>query len=261
VPQAVESPTSVSSNSPDDSSFKKGSEAVDEWRERLFDSYLSTTQGAGGETGRGGPDFHSFLKTLPKRRGASIVDLGCGSGELISRIKQLGYTNVVGVDVSREQVHLAHERGIHEVRLSDIEGYLRDKEGQLDHVFLIDTLEHIAKSDVLRVLDAVSSALASDGVAVIQVPNGEGLFGMRVRYGDFTHETAFTPRSIRQVLLASGFRHVHVSEIRPVVHGVKSLVRRMTWEVFTLFPRALMIAETGMTHFVLSQNILVIAKK
>jgi 2-polyprenyl-3-methyl-5-hydroxy-6-metoxy-1,4-benzoquinol methylase len=237
---------------------------VDDWRKRLFESYRSTMdEGGGGIGGDGGNGtrFRSFLKTLPERRDASIVDLGCGSGDLISFIKQRGYTNVIGVDVSREQVQLAHDRGRHEVRLADINEFLRDREGQFDRVFLIDTLEHVAKPDILDLLDALRSALGSDGVAVIQVPNGEGLFGMRVRYGDFTHETCFTPRSIRQVLLATGFGQVQTFEIRPVVHGVRSLLRRVIWEAFTLFPRLLMIAETGTTHFVLSQNLLVIAKK
>jgi cyclopropane fatty-acyl-phospholipid synthase-like methyltransferase len=233
---------------------------VDEWRKRLFESYRSTMDEA-SETGRNGARFRSFLKTLPERRDASIVDLGCGSGDLISFVKQRGYTNVIGVDVSREQVQLAHDRGRYEVRLADINEFLRDREGQFDRVFLIDTLEHVAKPDILGLLDALHSALGSDGVAVIQVPNGEGLFGMRVRYGDFTHETCFTPRSIRQVLLATGFRQVQTFEIRPVVHGVRSLLRRVAWEAFTLFPRLLMIVETGTTHFVLSQNLLAVAKK
>ncbi len=45
------------------------------------------------------------------------------------------------------------------------------------------------------------------------------------------------------------------------MHNLKSLVRRIIWDVFTLVPRLLLTAETGETRFVLSQNMLIVADK
>ena len=58
-----------------------------------------------------------------------------------------------------------------------------------------------------------------------------------------------------------GFSQIACHEDKPSIHGLKSLVRRILWEVLTLFFRLLLIAETGTLHFVLSQNMTVIASK
>ena len=87
--------------------------------------------------------------------------------------------------------------------------------------------------------------LKPGGRCIAHVPNAEGLFGMRIRYGDMTHENAFTPKSAHQLFTTIGFEKVECHEDRPVIHNVKSLVRRIIWDVFTLVPRLLLTAETG----------------
>jgi len=125
----------------------------------------------------------------------------------------------------------------------------------------MDILEHLEKGELLALLDQVYASLRSDGIVIIHVPNAEGLFGMRIRYGDLTHENCFTPRSIEQALNACSFHHVVCFEDKPIIHGAKSLLRRIIWELLTAPPRLLLAAETGSTRSILSQNMLVIAGK
>ena len=68
---------------------------------------------------------------------------------------------------------------------------------------------------------------------------------MKIRYGDFTHELAFTPKSASQVFRVAGFREVRCFEDKPRVHGLTSLARRIIWDVGTLPSRLLLAAETG----------------
>lgn len=238
---------------------------MSDWRTRLFDSYVST-----GQTDA--PDRPERLESpyndrliashLPKGRAASIADLACGHGRLIYSLKKSGYTNVVGVDASKEQVAAAHRLGLSEVQCRDVREFLRAAEKEsFDVVFLMDILEHLEPEETLELLDSVHGVAKVDGTMVIHVPNGEGIFGMRVRYGDFTHRCAFTSQSIRQVLSACGFRTIACLEDKPVVHGVKSLVRRILWSTLTAPLRVLLTAETGVTRHILSQNMLVIARK
>ena len=130
-----------------------------------------------------------------------------------------------------------------------------------DLLFLMDVLEHLKKQEVLDLLELAHGALNVGGRIVIHVPNGEGLFGMRVRYGDFTHEVCFTPQSIKQVLRACGFREVAVHEDRPVIHGAISLIRAVLWRILTVRERLILLAETGNMGHILSQNMLVSAKR
>src|SRR5262249_23225870 len=155
----------------------------------------------------------------------------------------LGYRRAEGVDVSPEQVSLAHRLGLPNVLQGDILDFVSRLRAELDVVLLIDVLEHIDKQGTLDLLDAIREALRPGGTLVIHVPNAEGIFGMRVRYGDFTHETAYTAQSMAQVLRVCGFEHIQTFEERPIVHGVKSLVRNWLWRLLTLRERLLLLAE------------------
>ena len=85
---------------------------------------------------------------------------------------------------------------------------------------------------------------------------------MRIRYGDLTHERAFSPKSIQQLLRTTGFTNVSIFEDKPIVHGIPSLARRMLWEITILIPKLLLLVESpGTESLALSQNILVTAAK
>ena len=71
-----------------------------------------------------------------------------------------------------------------------------------------DLLEHLTKPEVLATFDAVAAALRPGGRFVARVPNAVSPFGGHTRYGDFTHETWYTARSVRQLAAAAGLAPV-----------------------------------------------------
>jgi 2-polyprenyl-3-methyl-5-hydroxy-6-metoxy-1,4-benzoquinol methylase len=238
------------------------------WKQRLFDNYVSTGQAA-RKRSKQFPlrinDYPFYRKTikdhLPGTKDISIVDLACGHGELVYVLKQLGYQHVIGIDISPEQVKLAHDLGIKEIECRDFNRFLGEKKESFDVIFLMNILEHLSKDELFILLDKVYASLRKNGTAIIQVPNAEGLFGMRVRYGDLTHEICFTQQSIRQALRACGFQDIKCIELKPVVHGVMSFVRHVLWRFFSLAVRLLLTVETGAANHIISQNMLVIARK
>jgi hypothetical protein len=123
----------------------------------------------------------------------------------------------------------------------------------------MDILEHLSPQETLDILDGVHRVLKSSGRLIAHVPNGEGLFAMRVRYGDFTHTQAFTQQSISQVLKACRFDQIGCHEDKPLVYGLKSFVRRVLWDLLTVPHRLLLAAESGTFSGILSQNLLVTA--
>jgi hypothetical protein len=131
----------------------------------------------------------------------------------------------------------------------------------IDAVLAIDILEHLENGELFEVVDEIFRVLKKGGSCVAHVPNAEGLYGMRVRYADLTHERAFAPKSAQQLFLAIGFTNVECFEERPVVHGLKSLVRRILWTTGTMAHRVLLAAETAGRRFILSQNMIVVANK
>jgi 2-polyprenyl-3-methyl-5-hydroxy-6-metoxy-1,4-benzoquinol methylase len=239
-------------------------------RSKLYDSYVSS--GQVGTTIKSEDTEKAFSSKkvyanyiiknyFPANKGAKILDLGCGHGAYIYHIKEAGYVNIIGIDTSQEQVEIANRFGLSEVMLGDIEEYINNIEpGEYEIVLLMDVIEHLTTSENINLLEKIRSKIKPHGKVFIHVPNAEGLFGMRVRYGDLTHETAFTPTSIRQLLMLTGFSIFKVIEDKPIVHGFTSFIRRIIWNVFTFKYRLMLAAETGNVKAVLSQNMLIVAQ-
>ena len=103
--------------------------------------------------------------------------------------------------------------------------------------------------------------LKPGGRWVIHVPNGESPFGNRVRFGDYTHEQAFTRTSLGQLLVASGFASVEAYEDRPIPHGFISTVRATLWQFIRAALLFYIAVETGSLdrRAVFSQNLLAVA--
>lgn len=237
-----------------------------DWRNRLYSAYVSSGQAGGARlharpfAAADYPYFQYLVRTaLSGDREQRILDLGCGHGALVQCCRAAGYRRVRGIDVSAEQIELARRRGAEDVHCASLAGFLRTDDAWYDVVFLLDVLEHFTRAELFEVLDLVRRRLAPGGRLVIHVPNGAGLFGMRVRYGDLTHEGCFTPRSIEQLLHATGFGAVRVYEDKPLPRGVRGRLRRILWHLMTAWPRLLLTVETGTHCHVLSQNMLVIA--
>jgi SAM-dependent methyltransferase len=242
-----------------------------EWKAFLYDRYVSSGQATAGSAPgdvdrpadfqRRTPYLKRLIRThLPRRYDLRIVDLGCGHGALIHALAEAGYQDVHGVDVSEEQICLARALGIANVTCEKIGSFLsRPENRSFDVVFLMDVLEHLTRPEALELTSAIKGVLNPGGRCILHVPNGGGIFGMRVRYGDLTHELAFTESSAQQIFRAAGFQRVRSFEDVPVVHGMLSLLRWVVWHIMTAPWRVLLAAETGRRRAVLSQNMLVVA--
>lgn len=246
----------------------EGIKTVEDWKQRLYGAYVSSGQALTDDADLESFDPRRYLhvtrmlrRVLPQQYDLRILDLACGHGPLLNCAKALGYKQLAGVDVSVEQVELAHRLGLEQVACMELQAYLSTRQRAFDVVFAMDVLEHLTKPELLSCMDGIAAALVPGGLVVIHVPNAEGLFGMRVRYGDLTHETAFTSVSMTQLLRTTGFADIRCQEEKPYVHGLTSAVRYALWSVLTVPVRLLLAAETGSFGQLLSQNMLVFARK
>jgi 2-polyprenyl-3-methyl-5-hydroxy-6-metoxy-1,4-benzoquinol methylase len=230
-------------------------------RDRLYGAYVS--QHVGHESGNAAAlsyrrDIRPFL---PPQSAGPVVDIGCGSGQLVRLLLADDY-DAEGIDVSPEQVALAHRGDLHQVKLGDYRDLLAARPGQLAAVTATDLLEHLAKPEVLDTLDLAVAALLPGGVFVARVPNSVSPFGGNIRYGDFTHELSFTARSVRQLAAAAGFSSVAVRPCPPVAHGFKSALRVTVWKAVSTGYKVALAAETGATSgHIVTQNLAFVARK
>lgn len=239
-------------------------------RERIYAHYIDAWGEAAASASLGGfvtraPMLRRVVRDyFPVDRDASILDLGCGHGALLHFANEAGYRQLRGIDVSTQQVVAARCLGIHGVEEGDLMTALTNlPESSQDVVVAFDVIEHFTKDELVDFVDGVWRVLKPDGRWLIHAPNAESPFGAAVRYGDMTHEQAFTRNSIEQLLRASGFSAVECFESGPVAHGLKSLIRVGVWKIIRLIFRVWMAAETGDTghRALFTRNLFAIARK
>lgn len=243
---------------------------VPDYRARIYNHYLQARQQslAPGSVNEFAPRASYLTKLLrdhfPTNRNAAILDLGCGHGALCYFAHLAGYLNVVGIDRSPAQVAAAQRLSIGGVKKGDLLETVRllPNHSQ-DVVVAFDVIEHFTKEELIACVDHIYRVLRPGGKWIIHTPNGESPFAGRVRYGDFTHELAFTQVSLTQLLLASGFAHVSCYEDIPIPHGVKSAFRWLLWKAIRGGLRLYLAAETGASGIggIFSQNFLAVAIK
>lgn len=230
-------------------------------RDRLYARYLSTHRRVSPRKGPQAWIQRYVIRRLPPSLDAKILDVGCGAGELVALARAMGYRDVRGIDVSSEQVARARERGIGEIELGDLRTHLQSNEDTYDVITALDVLEHFEPAEVLTVLDLVAAALRPGGMLLARVPNGCSPFMGRYRYGDFTHGTAFTDRSLSQLLRTAGLSEMRFVPVNPVPHGAVSSIRFAIWQVIAALLKFSLAVETGIVRgHLVTQNIVVMAR-
>ena len=230
-------------------------------RSRLYEAYASQHAGCGGDEAAALVYRRDIRPLLPPPAAGPVVDIGCGRGELV-RLLQVDGFDAEGIDISPEQAALARAAGVARVRQGDFRAILAGHRAHYAAITATDLLEHLTKPEVLQTFDDAAAALAPGGVFVARVPNAVSPLGGHIRDGDFTHQTSFTARSIRQLAAAAGFDTVLARSCPPVAHGLASAVRVMVWQVVSACHRIALAAETGMLRgHIVTLNLTFAARK
>jgi SAM-dependent methyltransferase len=241
---------------------------MSDYRSRILSQYVSTHASVGDAVAgleRRRPYLDRLVQAhFPADKNAAVLDLGCGHGALLWAARRAGYANLAGVDASPEQVAAARKLGILGVRQGDLKQALGETAAESqDLVILFDLYHYFTADEQFALADEVRRVLKPGGRWILHVPNGEALFGARMRYWDYLATGAFTRASIAQVLRACGYTDVRCFEDVPAVHGAASAVRWIAWKLVRGVARFTLLAETGETgrEAIFSQCLLAVATK
>lgn len=210
-------------------------------------------------------EFKGFQKKYFKlfshySKHSRILDVGCGSGNFMEFLKQCGYNEVYGFDLSVEQCNYARSRGLN-VDVSNIFDFVKKSEHKYQIIFAMDIIEHFYKNELTELFEGLYSLLTDDGILIIRTPNGDSIFSQHIIYGDLTHLTIFNPNSLSQILRLVGFKEIIFLETGPTTKSLISIVRLFLWKIIRVIIKAIRIIETGGSERILTQEFICTAKK
>ncbi len=192
---------------------------------------------------------------LPLNKNAKILDAGCGNGSVVWWLHKLGYEKTFGIDISEEQIIIGKQLGIRNLIEADIFEYMKNCD-KLDFVILRDVIEHFVLQDVINILKVSKKALEKNGSILIQVPNAESPFFGRILYGDITHKSAYSERSLSQLFNIVGFKNYQFYASDPYFNKKKDLKRRLIWRLVKKVYSLILYAELGTGNRIITQNII-----
>ena len=223
-------------------------------RNHLYAHYVSDFKG--DRTGSFAWWDHKLLPLLHGvRQDAPILELGCGSGALLAYLSRRGFSHAQGIDISPEQIALAHGRGVR-AECADALEYLAGKITSYQAVIAVDVLEHFGRDEVLQLTQLTFDSLQNGGRLIVQTANGAGLFPGQVVYGDLTHQTIFTPESLAQLLKSVGFDTLSFYETGPIPIRLRGRLDVALWWAIKTVANTLRHVETGKRQAIWTENFL-----
>ena len=150
------------------------------------------------------------------KRGSHVLEVGCGTGALLSVFRDQCGASVVGVEPDAARVNMAREQNF-DVLHGYYDSSTSEALGKFDTIVFADVLEHIA--DPAPVLLLARQNLRPGGCVIASVPNVAHwtvrLSLLRGRFDyqptgllDATHLRWYTISSMRRLFRATGFEIV-----------------------------------------------------
>lgn len=185
----------------------------------------------------------------------SVLDIGCALGFFLKGAADRGFTRIEGIEVSGFAADYCRKRFGYKVYETSFEK--AGIKGRFDVITAWYFLEHCADSKAA--LDKIVNSLSDGGVFAFSMPSvfGPMYFFSRKRWVEthpVDHRVDVSPRTIRRILKAAGFRRVIV---RPAgIHPERVISRRVP--LFRIFSR---LYRTFSLRFAFSDTIEVYALK
>jgi len=120
--------------------------------------------------------FADIIAQLGLAMNARVLDIGTSTGTNLRLLRDLGYVNRVGLDMSDDAIRWCAEKGFGKVEKGDACN-LPFADGEFDLVLATDIIEHV--DDDLRAISEIRRVLAPGGTAIITVPAFQSLWGLQ----------------------------------------------------------------------------------
>jgi SAM-dependent methyltransferase len=120
--------------------------------------------------------FAALIQECELPTDARVVDVGTGTGANLRLLKQLGFTNVTGIDPSADAARWCAEKHLGEVQPGDLRA-LPLSDQSVDLVMATDVVEHV--DDDQGAVSEIYRVLRPGGIVLFTVPAFPSLWGLQ----------------------------------------------------------------------------------
>jgi SAM-dependent methyltransferase len=120
--------------------------------------------------------FGRIIRELPLGKEESVLDVGTSTGTNLRLLREMGFANVTGLDMSEDAIRFCAEKGLGPVQLGDVTR-MPFGDGAFSLVLATDIIEHI--DDDARALAEIRRVLKPNGSVLFTVPAFMSLWGLQ----------------------------------------------------------------------------------
>lgn len=166
--------------------------------------------------------FARELSRAGVAKNAAVLDVGTSTGTNLRMLREAGYLNVTGLDISDEAILYCRNKGLGLVRKGDVTQMPFD-DGQFDLVLATDIVEHIDEDT--EALAEIRRVLRPGGLALLTVPAFQQLWGAQ---DDISHhKRRYSMANFLSVVRVTGFRIIRRYYFNYLLFGPIWLARQL----------------------------------
>ncbi len=177
-------------------------------------------------------------------RGSRVLDVGCGYGEKITLLHNLGFRDVLGVEKNSELVKAARFKGLNVISVHDVDKIRSNQ--QFDLIIFSHIIEHFHYTDLLAFMESYLSLSRNGAFVLIISPIMSDFF-----YDDFDHVKPYHPAGIRHVFSGEKRQVQFCSNFQLELKDI--YFRRMPYHFFRYSRKDYL---GGRNYFIISVNLI-----
>jgi 2-polyprenyl-3-methyl-5-hydroxy-6-metoxy-1,4-benzoquinol methylase len=188
-----------------------------------------------------------FLKVpaLPSQATGKILDLGCGAGDTLMLLKEVGW-DVYGMDIDANAIKVAHARGLKNVSLGAYEDMKKYRNNYFDVIRLYHVIEHL--NDPADFFALAYTKLKPGGELILGTPNGASLIARLAKQYWYNldaprHLFIFSPKTLTTLARKAKFKKciVEFSSAGGWIGSVQYVIGEWTGKPIDLINRAWLV--------------------
>ena len=162
-------------------------------------------------------EYVPFFVTGP----TPILDIGCGRGEFLQLMKELG-KEAYGIEINQYDVNSLTQKGFKVVQEDLLAHLMALKPESTGGVFCAQVIEHLSPEVTYQMLARLQVVMKPGSALVVETVNPLSVFGYHhVYFKDPTHIFPVHPKTLAFMMKYAGFTNIQVHEVTPVPDNEK----------------------------------------